>query len=161
MIAYLFHSNSQERTLRSLSLNFLGTYRSLALLKNISLLPWTNPEGGWIDELLNMDPFRRGMVSILYEVIQRTTSPSLDHIRRQWEKELGMEISDSAWQCAIELVHSSSVCIRHGLMQFKVLHRLHLSRSKLAKMYPGSDSSCPRCGLEPADLSHMFWDAPD
>ncbi len=60
------------------------------------------PEGGWIDELLNMDPFRRGMVSILYEVIQRTASPSLDHIRRQWEEELGIEISDSAWQCTVE-----------------------------------------------------------
>lgn len=31
-----------------------------------------------------------GMVSILYESIQRTASPSLGHIRRQWEEELGI-----------------------------------------------------------------------
>lgn len=106
-----------------------------------------------------MDSSLRGMVSIVYENIQRIASPSLNRIKRQWE-ELGTEISDSAWQWAIKLVHSSSACIRHGLLQFKVLHRLHLSRSKLAKIYTGSDATCPRCSLEPADLSHMFWGCP-
>lgn len=53
------------------------------------------------------------------------------------------------------------VCIRHKLLQFEMVHRLHLSRNKLSKMYPGSDSAtCLRCSLELADLSHMFWGCP-
>lgn len=60
----------------------------------------------------------------------------------------------------LQIEISSSVCIRHGLLQFKVLHRLHLFKSKLAKMFSGLDSTCPRWGLEPADLSHMFWGWP-
>lgn len=75
---------------------------------------------------------------------------------RQWEEELGITISDTIWQAAIRFVHSSSMCIRHGLLQFKVLHRLHLSASKLARFYPGLDPTCIRCSRDPASLSHMF-----
>ena len=61
------------------------------------------------------------------------------------------------WQAAIERVHKSSLCVRHGLIQFKVLHRLHLCRSKLARIYPDTDSTCLRCLSAPATLSHMFF----
>src|SRR4029434_5363931 len=74
-----------------------------------------------------------------------------------WEEELQLVISDNMWQEAIERVHKSSLCVRHGLLQFKVLHRLHLCRSKLAKMYPDTDPTCQRCLSAPATLSHMFF----
>lgn len=48
-------------------------------------------------------------------------------------------------------------CVRHGLLQFKVLNRLHLSRAKLARIYPGSDPNCIRCHQAPATFGHMFW----
>ena len=57
-------------------------------------------------------------------------------------------------------MHSSSICIRPGWVQFKVLHRLHLSASKLAKLYPELDPNCIRCSRDPATLSHMFWLCP-
>ena len=117
----------------------------------------TTPHSSWIDDCLNMDPVGRGVVSVLYDIIQRVASPSLNHLMRQWEEELGITISDRGWQTAIKLVHSSSICIRNWLLQFKVLHRLHLSANKLAKLYPGLDSTCIRCNRDPASLSHMFW----
>ena len=54
-------------------------------------------------------------------------------------------------------VNASSICIRHGLIQFKILHRLHLSRSRLAKLYPNIDPRCERCHQTEATLSQMFW----
>lgn len=120
----------------------------------------TLPPETWLDECLDMNPCDKGLVSAIYGRVQSAASPSLNHLRNIWEEELGELFTDSAWQAAITRIHSSSICIRHGLLQFKVLHRLHLSPSRIAKMYPGADSSRPRCGRGPADLSHMFWLCP-
>ena len=49
---------------------------------------------------------------------------------------------------------------RHSVLQCKVVHRVHWSKSKLARIYPGSDSSCDKCHLGPASLGHMFWACP-
>lgn len=54
----------------------------------------------------------------------------------------------------MELIHSS-VCVRHGLIQFKVNHRLHLLRSKLSRIYQGADPTCPRYKQLPAYIYHM------
>ena len=129
--------------------NFVRTHFSL-----------TAPQSTWIEECLNTNLDRRGVVSVLYDTIQRVSSPSLNHLARQWETELGITISDSDWHDAIAWVHSSSICIRHGLLQFKIIHRLHLSPKKLAKLYPEREATCSRCKHDSADLSHMFWGCP-
>ena len=120
----------------------------------------TTPPSTWVDDCLGWDPTTKGVISRLYEVIQRIASPSLDRVKGSWEEELGIELSDLEWQQAVSLVHSSSICIRHGLVQFKVLHRLHLSPGRLAAIYPDSEQSCARCGQGSATLSHMFWSCP-
>lgn len=66
---------------------------------------------------------------MLYVSIQRVASPSLDHVKRK--RELELDISDVDWRWAVELIPTSSIYIRHGLIQLKVLHRLYLSRDKL------------------------------
>lgn len=71
----------------------------------------TTPQSTWIDECLTMDPADAGLVSVLYNNIQRVTVVSLNRLARQWEEELGTTISDVNWQAAITLVHSSSICI--------------------------------------------------
>lgn len=53
---------------------------------------------------------------------------------------------------ALKNVQTASICIRHGLIQFK--HRLHYSKEKLAKIYPNVDSFCDRCRHLPANLAH-------
>ena len=59
-----------------------------------------------------------------------------------------MSIPDPLWNQALIRVNKSSSCAWLNLIQFKVLHRLHYSNSKLSKMY------------SPADLTHMFWTCP-
>lgn len=69
---------------------------------------------------------------MLYVSIKRVAFLSLNTIKRKWEEELEFDISDVNWRWAVGLIHTSSVCVRHGLI---VLHRLHLSRDKLAIIY--------------------------
>lgn len=54
-------------------------------------------------------------------------------------------------------VNASSICIRHSLIQLKIFHRLHLSRSRLAKLYANIDPIWVRCHQTEVTLSHMFW----
>lgn len=73
-----------------------------------------------------------------------------------WEKELGIQLQDPWWERAKLQVNSSSSCARLNLIQFKVLHRMHFSKAKLAKIFPGSSEACNRCAFVPADLAHTF-----
>ena len=87
-------------------------------------------------------------------------SESLDALREAWQADLNVQFTDVAWSNVFLRIHSSSICARHGLIQFKVAHRLHLSKARISKMYPSSDSSCNRCKNSPATLAHMFWLSP-
>ena len=58
---------------------------------------------------------------------------------------------------ALDGINSSSICLRHTVIQFKVMHRLHWSKLRLAKFTPGLDPICDLCRRAPATLLHMFW----
>ena len=53
-------------------------------------------------------------------------------------------------------VHSSSICAQHSLIHCKLLHRIHFTQARLAKIYGGS-AACLRCQHSPANLIHTFW----
>lgn len=114
-----------------------------------------------LDKLFLFDPFKKGLITKIHNMLsQLNCNTTLEHFRDAWQKDLGVIITDSQWTKAQENVHSSSVCIRHGLLQFKVLHRLHLSKLKLSRMFPSVCSSCDRCKQQSASLAHMFWSCP-
>ena len=127
--------------------------------RNFSSFPSIPPLDG-IGKCLDINPYLRGQTSRLYNIIQDMGKPPLDRLRGSWEEEFGGEISDESWHSAVTMIHSSSVCIRHGLIQFKIFHRLHLCRNRLAKLYPNVDPTCVRCHQASATLFHMFWSIP-
>lgn len=57
-------------------------------------------------------------------------------------------------------VNSSSICARHRLIQCKVVHRAHWSKSRLARITPSIDPECNRCHSGTATLFHMFCSCP-
>lgn len=81
-------------------------------------------------------------------------------LKELWERDLGSNISDDQWSDVLNLVHTSSICARHGLLQCKVLHRAHFTNAKLAQMFPDRSDACNRCNQSPADHLHMFWTCP-
>lgn len=109
-----------------------------------STFPTKSPTSA-LDECLKTKPYQGGYASNLYSRIQEMEGCSFEHLKAQWEEDLGSELPDTTWQWAIERIHKCSICVRHGLIQFKVVNRLHYCRAKLAHIYPASDPRCLRC----------------
>lgn len=100
------------------------------------------------------------MIKEIYSLLLDLQSLSLSIIRSHWENDLAYNITDDLWESILRHVHSSSVCARHGLLQFKVLHRLHISEEKLAKFHTNADPLCNRCKVDIGSLLHTFWSCP-
>jgi len=77
-------------------------------------------------------------------------------IREEWEREMGIGISEEIWQNGLEDIDKQSVNTRLCLIQFKVLHRLHFSKKKLHRIFPNVSPLCDKCKSEEADLAHSF-----
>lgn len=54
-------------------------------------------------------------------------------------------------------VNSCSINARHRLIQFKILHRLHYSKTRLHRIFPETSPICDKCQCAEADLLHSFW----
>lgn len=109
------------------------------------------------DNLLSLSPHQRGLISVLYNHIFNTppAPQSLQGIRELWEEDLGKALREDQWEAALDLVHTSSPCARHSLIQLKVLIRVHWTQN-----FPDVDPSCARCKSQSADHIHMFWSCP-
>jgi hypothetical protein len=58
------------------------------------------------------------------------TEASTSHLKETWGKELNIEISDDLWGEALSRIPSCSINARYQLIQYKVVHRLHYSKTK-------------------------------
>lgn len=89
-----------------------------------------------------------------------TPSVSSDSLRQAWAEDLHCDISVELWEKALALVHSCSINTRHRLIQYKVIHRLHYSKTKLNKIFPSISPRCDRCSSAEGTLAHLFWFCP-
>lgn len=110
-----------------------------------------------LSTILELDPNGRRRVAKIYQMLQDIDPLSWESTRLAWEKDLDITLPEAIWQKSLKRIHTTSLCIRHGLIQFKVVHRLHYSNEKLAKLYPNINPECPRCSHNPATVGHMFW----
>lgn len=104
-------------------------------------MPSKNPT----DSLLSCNMLGKGSISNIYNLMTYLASSSLDNIKRAWEEDLDRPLSEDIWNCVLKQLHSSSMCARHSLIQFKVVHRAHISKVKLAQMFSSSSLMCNRC----------------
>lgn len=107
------------------------------------------------DQLIFLYPDQKGLISTICTKIGFLNPVLTISLKDLWEQDLGTVITDNQWRSILKLVHSSSICARHGLLQCKVLHRAHLTSAKLAKIYSNHSDACNRCRQSPADHLHM------
>lgn len=129
-------------------------------VRNISPQFPNLPDPVPIDSFLKPVPCTKGMISVLYMLISSLRPNSLQNTKHRWEEDLGEEITEELWDVILRRVHSSSICSRHGLIQCKIVHRTHLTKVRLSKIYGNIDPTCDRCHQAPATHSHMFWSCP-
>lgn len=70
---------------------------------------------------------------------------STGHLRDTW--------ADEAWEEGRSNIHKCSVNSRYWLIQFKVTHRLHYSKTQLNKIF---GSLCDRCGRAKRTLTFIL-----
>ena len=118
-----------------------------------------SPAGSLITEILSL-PMARCKISVLYDLTSSSNMSPLERVKSGWERELGFGLTDGWWREALIRVNSTSSCARLSLIQFKVLHKIHFTRNRLSRLFPGTNDICDRCGLSPADHVHMFFSCP-
>uniref|UniRef100_A0A672FIX8 Reverse transcriptase domain-containing protein n=1 Tax=Salarias fasciatus TaxID=181472 RepID=A0A672FIX8_SALFA len=110
-----------------------------------------------LDSILKLKINCKGTIGKLYSLINTHNLRSLIFLKKQWEEDLGLEMSEEIWGNILDRIHSSSICLRHMVIQFKIVHRLHWSKVRLAKLFSNINPICDRCKQSTATLSHMFW----
>ncbi len=97
-----------------------------------------------------------GIISKIYAIILSKDNSHKIKIIRAWEEELDLEFEDDYWSRVLDNVRTITSCARISFIQFKTIHRAHLSKAKLSKIYPNVSDLCDKCKLSPCNLSHMF-----
>lgn len=89
-----------------------------------------------------------------------SSDAAVNKTKASWENELRISLSHDFSEKALR-VNSSSSCASLSLIQFQVVHRIHYSKAKIAKIYPGdADVRCNRCSQTARDLTNIFWSCP-
>lgn len=112
-----------------------------------------------LDTILRVDPCTKGSISKLVNIIGNLQFSS-DNLHIVWSQDIGTDINKETWKAVLNRVYSSSLCARHRLIQCKVVHRAHWSKTRLARINPSIDPECDRCHSGSATLIHMFWSCP-
>lgn len=107
-----------------------------------------------------VNPFKKRLISNLYNIILDLRCTSTGKVKAAWEEDLGFSLSEGTWSDILKLLNSSSLCARHCLIQFKVVHRPHTSRVKLSLIYSEVSPYCLRRKSAEASLIHTFWLCP-
>jgi len=118
------------------------------------------PPTSLLDSILRIGTKSKQIIGRIYSLLNLHNLATLDHLKNKWEEDLNEQIPDAIWQKIIRRIYSSSICQRHVVVQFKIVHRLHWSKVRLSRIRPELDPTCDRCRQDPANLLHMFWTCP-
>ena len=105
---------------------------------------------------MTTSPTSKGLISQFVSLF--TSHISSFHIWYAWIKDTGVEISDGLWEKALEGITACSINARLQLIQYKIIHRLHYSKTKLNKVFPTVSPTCDKCQTSDGTLAHLFWD---
>ncbi len=87
------------------------------------------------------------------------TAPN-ERFKVAWEDELGAELSDETCDRCLTAARSCSVNSRHQLIQFKVIHCLYYTKTKLHKMFSSVSPFCDKCKVTEDTTARAFWFCP-
>lgn len=117
------------------------------------------PEKSLLEKLLSAST-GGSRISSIHAMLLSSSTSSLNCLKITWENELQIKLSQELWSEALARVNSTTVCARLSLIQLKVLHRIHLTKARLHKLFPQTEDSCTRCSFSPADHTHTFFSCP-
>lgn len=102
-------------------------------------------------------PEAKHLISELVSYFSSTLDSSTIKMKQAWEGELDIEINDETWDEVLTNIKSCSINARLQLIQYKVVHRVHYSKTRLSKIFPNLSPLCNRCNAAEGTLTHLFW----
>ena len=133
-----------------LELIFFCFFQIRNFIRNMSPIFPRQPTYTSFAHILDKPSSFKGITSITYSALTALWPSSIS------ESELGEPICDASWETALSRVHGSSICARHGLLQFKILHRIHWTKLRLSKRFSDANPQCDRCKLNPASHTYVL-----
>ncbi|KAF7665834.1 hypothetical protein LDENG_00131610 [Lucifuga dentata] len=110
-----------------------------------------------LEEIKKFKPENRGAISYFYQILDKQATPNTITLKQVWAEELNEEIEDEVWKECLMNIHDCSFNVRLNLIQFKTLHRLYYSRTKLHRIFPDVSPLCNRCRCGEGTLTHLLW----
>ncbi|ROJ91840.1 hypothetical protein DPX16_0553 [Anabarilius grahami] len=83
-----------------------------------------------LENIIKVQTGISGGVSRFYNLLLEKVNTDTEKIKLDWEEEMGFNIHENTWEECLRNIHTCSVNARHNLIQFKVIHMLHYSKSK-------------------------------
>lgn len=109
-----------------------------------------------IEEQLNKITSPRSVSKIFYNILIRANTDSSEKTRVLWEKDFGEEIQMTDWEAICEMpsyLTSNSA----WEMQYKIVHRLHVTPVQRHKVNQKLSNLCNKCKILEGTLIHCFW----
>uniref|UniRef100_A0A672IS14 Reverse transcriptase zinc-binding domain-containing protein n=1 Tax=Salarias fasciatus TaxID=181472 RepID=A0A672IS14_SALFA len=107
----------------------------------------------FLEDLL-IQPIPKRFISHIYKTFGLDFNYSTDHIRKQWQNDIGEQIEEKVWTSIIKNTHRILSC--NTERRFKILHRLHCTPLLRSRFGLGSPN-CIKCCSEIGTYTHMVW----
>ena len=102
----------------------------------------------------------KGIISRIYKGLLSKKSHSTDYVRKKWEREGNLSISEEDW---LDICQSQWKCtLSHSWREFswKCLIRFFITPKQKAHLTGGEAECWRQCGHREANHWHIFWECP-
>ena len=97
------------------------------------------------------------LISIFYQALLPNSSLTSHATKQAWETDIGAVIEDFDWQEMWTYANEISVCNRTKSIQYRILHRIHITPALKNKMDAAVSPLCFKCKAETGNHIHCFW----
>ena len=110
----------------------------------------------FVKNIIKLSPKNKKNLSKIYSLLSKTDSIHLP--TQKWEKDLSLSFDTDFWSQACRNTFKMTTNTNLQLIQFKVLHRTHITQFKLYKMGFSQSDTCTQCTLNTSDTYfHALW----
>uniref|UniRef100_A0A803JEC5 Reverse transcriptase domain-containing protein n=1 Tax=Xenopus tropicalis TaxID=8364 RepID=A0A803JEC5_XENTR len=104
-------------------------------------------------------PQTKKLLSRIYTHLLATNVKPFERAYNLWTTAIP-SLTLEHWEETTETCYEFLISIRDRLIQYKVLHQLYITPTKLHRFGKAPDDCCPRCKSPRADFIHLIWSCP-
>lgn len=116
----------------------------------------SNNTTSFVEKALSLQ-IRKKHITVFYKALNSNFSPSTRNTKQAWEKDLGVAIDDADWQEVWSHAMNISACNRTKSIQFRIVHRKHITPVVKNKIDTNYSPLCWKCNSESGNYVHCLW----